>query len=299
MHLEEGLFFSEEAQSARVEMLYDERCVNIIIEDLNKEYLYENIFSRLMPVTMQTNFLGVGGKQAVYSFYREKKDEALLSNEQCFFYILDGDFDRYLTPESMLKDSCCVYLQTYNIENYFIDEEACINFIQGRLKLSRKKSKEKLNFLNWKERIIAESSKLFLLYCYIQKNFPSDINVARAHGEFIDYKTGFERVDGAFEKYEKKYRQLDSNLTDSCQCIDEDYKKIYGEDYFNLICGKFLFTSLVSYIKTKLKPPTNSTIYNDDFQWHLVSNFDVSSLNYLKDAILNFASSTPINEIAT
>ena len=63
--------------------------------------------------------------------------------------------------------------------------------------------------------------------------------------------------------------------------IDRDYKLINGDNYFNLICGKFLLSSLGFYLRSKI----NNRIDNDDLKWYLIENFDIKKLDYIKEVI--------------
>ena len=63
--------------------------------------------------------------------------------------------------------------------------------------------------------------------------------------------------------------------------IKENYNRNFGSDYSNLICGKFLLTSLCCYLKKKC----SIQIRYDDFVWWLATNFDIDSLSYVREQI--------------
>ena len=48
-------------------------------------------------------------------------------------FIVDGDFDRYIKKEEMIEHHNFIYLETYNIENYFIDENVKIEIPELRI----------------------------------------------------------------------------------------------------------------------------------------------------------------------
>lgn len=277
----DDLEYSEEAQAARFILYQGLNEVNLIVEDSDREYIYETIFKRMLgeQYNMSTIF-AVGGKPAVIERYREFKSETgSIKN----FYIVDGDFDRYIHKENMINDPCFIYLKTYNIENYFIDENACIEYSKGHLKCLDEDTKSKVDFNNWKTRIVSESAKLFLCYCYVQKFHPTIETLSRSSFLFLDYKTGFER-NGAYRKYwNDEILSLDTDAQNKINEIDVLYKSINGNDYFNLICGKFLIDSLYTYLLNIFKRPYTK----DDFMWYLINHFDISKLDYVKNAILS------------
>jgi len=174
-----------------------------------------------------STIFAVGGKPAVIERYMEFKGETdSIKN----FYIVDGDFDRYIHKDDMINDPCFIYLKTYNIENYFIDENACLEYSKGHLKCLDEDTKSKVDFNSWKTRIISESAKLFLCYCYVQKFHPTVETLSRSSFLFLDYKTGFER-DGAYREYWNN--EILSLGTDAQNKINEiDESKIEYEKQF-------------------------------------------------------------------
>lgn len=279
----DDLTYSSEAQAARFLLFQGLNEINLIVEDKDREYIYETIFKRMLKDQYNiSTIFAVGGKPSVIERYREFKNETDgIKN----FYIVDGDFDRYIYSEDMINNPCFIYLKTYNIESYFLDEEACVQFVKGRMKCMDKEVKEKLNFQYWKNRIVSESSSLFLNYCFVQKYYPHKETLSRSSYLFIDNKTGFERTDEKYHKFEDEVIELDSNSKNKIMEIDILYKSINGDDYFNLICGKFLFDSLCCYIRNLIE----QKFEKEDFKWHLVNHFDISKLDYVKDIILGNA----------
>lgn len=275
------LLYSDEASATRYLFFQDLNDFNLFVEDKQKEYLYETIFKRLLGNKYSiTAIFGLGGKPQVIKYFNEFGTQ---TDGVRNLYLVDGDFDRYIYADEMIQNSCFIYLKTYNIENYLIDENASMQFIKGRLKMLDKAVKEKLNFQYWKNRIVNESSKLFLCYCFIKKYHPTQENVSRSSYLFIDDKTGFERSDGAYQKYWEYIIELDKDAEKKILEIDAIYKKENGDNYFNLICGKFLLNSLCCYIRKIIK----SKFEKEDFKFHLVNHFDISKLDYLKKAILS------------
>lgn len=302
--------------------LFFKNTINIYVEDVNSDHIYENIFKRLLgeKYTIEKIYT-LGGKLKVLKRFMEIGDhdkEGILN-----IFLLDGDFDKYLEFEEIKRSECLdklnngdddfenflqgkivvdesvLYLKTYNIENYYIDENVIIPIVQGIKKKRFDEAKEILRFEGWKNRIVSESKELFLLYSFIQKYlnkngyiFNGEIsrlaieNVNSSPLKFIDIKTGFKGSNDRIGELKQEIieglaiENPDINLDEEIGIIKEAYEKINGKDYYNFICGKFLLTSLFNYLhgicgKLDFK----------DKEWQLVQGFDVNSLAYIKDQI--------------
>ena len=77
-------------------------------------------------------------------------------------------------------------------------------------------------------------------------------------------------------------KDLDDDFESKISEIAEKYEAINGDDYFNLICGKFLMDSLFSYLQNIARIPMRK----DDFQWALINGFDISKLEYIKEVVI-------------
>ncbi len=253
--------------------------VNIFVEDAEKEYEYETIFKRLLGEKYQVNkIFGVGGKVRLQECFREFGicDSDNVKN----VYLADGDFDRYVCPDEMIDSPNFIYLETYNIENYFIDKKACESYVKGQLRCSDSKVEAKVDFENWKTIIVNQAGKLFFYYCFVKKEYPMEKSVSRPPYLFINQEDGFEKP-GAFDCYKRQILSLDSSAETKVQLIQDLYHKTNTDD-FNLICGKFLFESLYCHVRAI----TKHNFKKDDFRWHLICNFDTAELKYVRDRIL-------------
>lgn len=279
----DDLEYSADALATRSVLFQGLNEINLFVEDTDMEYVYETIFKRLLKDKYNIRAIfPLGGKPKVKERFFELGSKTDGINN---FYIVDGDFDRYIHSDCMISDPCFIYLKTYNIENYFLDEEACVKFAKGYLKCLDNLVVSKVSFTNWKNRIVSESYKLFLCYCFVQKFYPTEKTLSRSSFLFIDDKTGFERT-GAYQEYwDNEILALDTNAQEKIDEIDRLYKSINGEDYFNLICGKFLLDSLCAYLRRLFK----TTFVKEQFIWHLINNFDVTKLNYVKDIIFSLS----------
>lgn len=267
--LTEHLFFS------------DVNDINIFVEDKGQEYLYENIFKRLMGNEYRIGkIFGVGGKEALKKCFDELESITQGATQSKNIYVADGDFDRYIYAEKMISSDNFIYLETYNIENYYIDKNASENYAKGHLKMLDNQVEEKVGFNNWKDKIVKQASELFFYYCYVKKNHPTEKTVSRSAYCFINNKDGLEKKD-AFEQYKKEVLSLNPNADKEVENIKNVYHKFYKDD-FNIICGKFLFESLYCHMKSIV----NGGVNKNDFKWSLICNFDIGKLEYIKKKIL-------------
>lgn len=298
--------------------------INIYVEDSGKEYLYEEIFKRLLGEKYRiVSIFPLGGKKQVLKQYVRKGESSSKGNPNVF--LLDGDFDRYIDYESANKDDytgpvdddsmleefilgkmfiskSVIYLESYNIENYFIDENAIVSYIKGILEKTDSEILKILNYPTWKSRIVRESKDLFLIYCFIEKyknKFGYMYNggksklsiktVGRGAFPFLDDKTGFKSDSSELENLYKEVKDAleienpNINLEDELRVIQNEYEDINGKDYYNLICGKFLIVSLTKY----LHEICDKQLDLKNFKWDLVRNFEINKLNYLREKILN------------
>ena len=272
------LEYSNDALDARADMKDpDVSEIFVFVEDINKEFFYEKIFDRLFDnENMLLKPIGLGGKNKVISRFNENKEKG----ENDYFYLVDGDFDRYIGIE-LIEDDRFIYLEAYNIENYIIDENVVYNFLTGKLKKTKREVRKLFNFNQWKDKIVDESKKLFLCYAFIQyylnniedseiiidkkynakgKSFLSIENVSRSPFEFLNPYTGYEQV-GNFDKY---YREVVLRL-----CIENGFENFSGIEVIK--CDKLIksyskvhhfYNSSVDSISEKYELINGTNYYN-------------------------------------
>ncbi|WP_314760524.1 DUF4435 domain-containing protein [uncultured Abiotrophia sp.] len=324
------LVYSQEGLANR-SIFYSKLAINIFVEDNEKDYLYEEILKRLLmdEYKIDTVF-PLGGKNRVLSEYIKRGEVSKDGTPNLF--LVDGDFDRYIgysltarndfkgdkesdeevsqfVKNKIIQSDSVLYLETYNIENYFIDEEAVLKYIKGIIEKKDSDLKSIADFGHWRETVVNESKDLFVIYCFIikylylygykvneQLSKLSEKTVSRSSFEFLDVKTGFKKTGDpdVYKEFENKIKQElnaerpSMDLDEELSKIRNEYMAINGEDYFNLICGKFLLDSLSKYVtsicKKNRKDGKDKFDYTQ-FKWHLVLNFDITKLNYMKDRI--------------
>lgn len=287
----DDLRYSEDGNASRYLFLKQYNDINFFVEDKDKEYQYEEILQRMFNNEYNIKYIfSTGGKRKLIDRFLEFGKVDADDSRKVNIYLADGDFDAFLHKEDMIIDNNFIYLRAYNIENYFIDEDATISFMSGILRKRKDEVRGIIDFPFWLHSIVHDSKCLFLYYCYIQKNYPEIPNVSRNPQFFIDEKTGFKR-EGAIERFlteiNTNYGVDIRNDLDALNEIKEEYNAIYGESYFELICGKFLLRSLYAYLENKISKK------NIDFkvlEWDLIRNFDINKLSYVKEQVISVVS---------
>ena len=273
------LLYSTDGLAARSILYTGLNDINIYVEDQGKEYLYETILKRLSLDQYKISAIfACGGKELVIQRFKEKGE---FTDSIPNIYLVDGDFDCILRPQEMINNPHFIYLKAYNIENYFIDEDAICCYIKGKIHRLDDEVKSRVNFSYWRNRIVNEAKKLYFLYCYVQKFHPTTPNTSRKPTCFIDYSTGFEKQDGSYESYLSDIKALGDWSEEELNTIVEKIESIYGDDYFQLICGKFLLQSLYIYLGNSLSIHFDKS----EFTWCLINNFDIQRLQFIKDTI--------------
>lgn len=277
----EDMQYSDEGEATRALLYQGLNDINIYVEDKDKEYIYETIFKRMLGDKIRIKAIfSCGGKNGVIKTYNEY-GKALESVPN--LYLVDGDFDRYISPKEMIIDDCFIYLKAYNIENYFVNQDATESFIKGKLRCCDTEVRKRVKFKEWERQIIDQAKKLFLCYCLVEKEQIGIETIKRGAYAFINNKTGFEK-DGAYEAYWKQVQNAIPNAEGKLKLLVASYQKINGNDYFNLICGKFLLDSLFVHLK---RISNNAKFNRDEFNWWLIDHFDASKLDYVKKNILS------------
>lgn len=280
------LNYSDEANATRYILLKDTNDINIFVEDKDKEYEYEPIINRMLDGKYKiSSIFGVGGKPKLIERFHEFGTVDADNPSKINIYIADGDFDALLIPHDMITNDHFIYLETYNIETYYIDEDATIEYLCGHFKQRKCDVAQRVDFSLWINTIVSQLKKVFLCFCFVQKFCNSEKNVDIGPGYFIDEKTGFERKN-AFERYLDNIL-IASNVTKETydkeiSLIEDSFNKLYGDKYLNLICGKYLLHSLYRYAESLLD---KKNLNYDLLKWDLIRNFDVKKLEYIKNRI--------------
>lgn len=275
------LSYSEDALLSRVLFLASKTELNIFVEDAGKEYEYEEIFERLLPTGLKVNCIfptgGKPGLEEAFDLFGSKEEYG-----KCFF-VADGDFDIVLGKHMITADNF-VYLKKYNIESYLLHRNTVLKFMRPKLKRTLKETAEIIQYDEWLSIVTPYFQKLFSLHCVVQKYHPEIKNVGRGIEQFLD-KNGYPN-EISYNRYKS---EISSFVPDIEQAIGEMLKLLentYGSDPSNYICGKSFISSLKSMLNTKL----NKGISYDELKSSLISGFEISSLFYVRDKLLNYLS---------
>lgn len=261
-----------------IKFFQDINQIHIVVENKGKEAEYETIFKHLLGEEYNIEkIFAVGGKNNVKKCYDELKDDSSLP----LIFLVDGDFDRYKEPDNMINDARFIYLETYNIESYFIDEKASAMFVKSCIHLQDEEIYRKFRFKEWAESIIEHAKDLFFIYCYLQIYNPAEANVQKKPCYFVNQGNGFWKTDDSFEKYKIDIYTKDENDKSRIEEIIQKYVEIHGTDYSYLICGKFLFFCLKNYIHHIV----DKAINDNNLRWWLIYHFDIEKLSYVRDRI--------------
>lgn len=254
--------------------------INIFVEDKDKEHEYEIIFNRMFDNQLKiSTIFGVGGKQSLFKAYDIIKDFKV--NQVANVLIADMDFD-FILDRDMVRDDTFIYLDHYCIENYLIDEEASICFIQGRLGRLQNEVKKILAFDNWNKETTEQFYELFILFLIVQDNCLNGVcNTGESTFRYL--------VNSSWEvdkqKLQEYYDTVKSHLSDLDTQIAKMKSNVHGKvgsDICRIISGKYYFDSLKMY----LRKISGHNIYDVDLKSTLLRHFDVTKLDYLKNAIL-------------
>ena len=276
--MEEGLFYSDSALLNRILFYSDYNDVNIFVEDEYKEFIYENIFQRMFNDKIKINkILPMKGKKGVEKAFKELGE---MYDGKPAIYLVDGDFDLVM-GKKMINNPNYIYLEKYNIESYYIDEKAVIKYMAGKMKITQKNVSEKIEYSEWEDMIYAAMKELFINYMIAQEVFPDEKNVGISPHSFF-YKNGYVNAD----KVEEYIDQLKSRIIDYDAKYDlykRKFETILSGDVTKLVCGKYLLASLSNYLREKAKVKFKE----EDFTYFLSVLFDIKTLDFVRDRILN------------
>lgn len=277
-----GLHFSEDALFNRPLFLSRFNDVNIYVEDIGKEYEYEEIFERLFDSNLNIfSIFPLGGKEAVIKGYQEKGPRD--NDGKINIFIVDGDFDNLWEDQKTISPNL-IYLTRYNIESYYCTKDAVIRFVRIFLKCTRREAETIAHFEDWHNIVRDEMGKLFVLFAVVKRHYPQLPNVQLGPHKFLNHNGNV-----VVEKYEE-YRDLVSQQIGSIDgFLEEIYEKIHSqfdgdeeEKIMSIVCGKYQFDSLCRQLTVYCRRNINREILRST----LISSFDLKPLYFLKDQIL-------------
>lgn len=280
MNENDGLNYSRDALINRALFLSDLNDINFYVEDIGKEYEYEEIFERLYGETLKIFCIfPLGGKEEVLKLHAQK---SIRDNGKLNVFIVDGDFDN-LWDDTKVESPNLIYLSKYNIESFLISKEATIKYMRTYLKCTRREAEDQVRFENWREGQKNNVGRLFILFAVANHYYPELHSVNGASGKFLD-ENGCLRVE-AYEQYrdslETAVPDLQVKINDVEARIMNKFAGDDDEKIFSIVCGKFLFESLCRHLKTV----KNKNINRESYKSTTISSFDISTLQFLRDKI--------------
>lgn len=226
------------------------------------------------------NIVATGGKRKLKDKYYELKED------KRNVFITDLDYDYILNKEKIIDENF-IYLDRYCIENYYIDEEACVIFLKGRLEERDKETRLKLNFARWYEEITDELLELGYLFLIVQKYILGIENTGSKFELFQDssilYKTDTKKIEAYKEEVKLKLQEEGIDLKKEIELIKEHCKEDEDIHENNIITGKYYLSSLFHYLKYVCKGKGN--IYMCDLKTILCNHFDISTLSFIKSRV--------------
>ena len=279
--MKDDFTYSENALMNRVLFLAEYNDITIFVEDEDKEHEYENIFNRMFGNELEiNNIFPMKGKPGVEKAFREFGEN--YENKPAF-YLVDGDFD-YLLGKQMISNSSFIYLEKYNIESYYIDKNAILRYVSGKLKKRQRDIVDTLKYDFWLKNTNINFQHLFILYAIAQDNqgkFPEEKNVGIREYTYLN-QDGTINLE-AINKYETNLKSRITDFGTIYANMEQMFKTKLQGDCSRLICGKYILASLINYLKKSIK----IKFRDEDFRLYLVSEFDIGKLDFVKDRINN------------
>lgn len=283
MDNEFDLTFSEEGLLSRVLYLSSNTTLTIFVEDINKEFEYEEIFEKIFPENIHIDCIfPTGGKPRLEEAFE------LFGNNQEYgktFFIADGDFDVALEKD-MIVSKNFVYLKRYNIESYLPNETAILKFMRPRLQKSYQETKNIVDYNGWINILSPFFNKLFALHCAVQKYAPEIENVGRNPAQFLN-GSGFPNTS-RFNSYKDEIEYTVPNIDEKIDTMLNKLMTIYGADTGSFVCGKYYICAIKLYLNTMLKKKINE----DEVKAFSISWLNANNLQYIKEQLLCYLSNT-------
>jgi hypothetical protein len=277
----DSLEYSSEAKVNLPLLLSSVKKNVFFFEDNNKYNFYEILIEKIFTplVSKNIHIETCNGKPSVINLYKEfirSKQEL-----KCFF-ILDADFDFIHGSNIKDKTGLLIYLDRYNIENYIVDESSLLSFLRFRIPQKKEDIISILRFDDWYEQIILDLFELFVLFIIIQqKTNPVEPNVDNGNScERFLLPSGLINK-GEIERLKEKLNKKIPNLNNEIIRVKERIEKIYGENKYKCICGKFLIHAAYRYSLKKAP----GKIRLEDFKYILLESFNVDNLNFLRENV--------------
>lgn len=281
----DGLFFSESGLENRSLFFSPLNDINIYVEDVGKEYIYEEIFERLFEGRIKLfSIFPLGGKNKVLKV--QKTCEAYDDNGKPNVFIVDGDFDN-LWKERKQYAPNLIYLDRYNIESYFLDKNAVVRYMRNFLKCPRETVETMIMYEEWEASFYSEASNLFILFSIANRYCPRIPSINFGMENFFDASGGI--IKSKVEEYglcvSKEIGDLQPYIEEVQKRLSEQFNGYAKNKALPIICGKYQLESLAR----RIRSCCGKNVPRDMFYYALRCNFDLTPLQFLKEKVFHLA----------
>lgn len=254
--------------------------VNFYVEDDFCENLYFCVLKNLFPEIKFEKIFPLGGKDNVIKEARENLDS---SNK---IYIVDKDFDDILNKKEVVDN--LFYIERYSIENFFLEEEAIVEYIIENLpRLSREKILTQFSLKSVVEKFGDFMNILIYAFIIVQEKELGIKNVKYSWREFCEIDQNLEFVERGSKVVEYinqvngKIKDFNSRMTFNGQ-IKNVKKKVNincYDSYLKHVPGKYLIDAVNEYLKKKYHLPSSNL---DSCCYRVAKNCNFESLSKFK-----------------
>lgn len=280
------LAYSEEALLNRSIFLSGLNDINIFVEDVGKEYIYEEIFERLFEDRVSIFCIfPLGGKDAV----KQKHGTSSMydSDGKLNLFIVDGDFDNLWEEDKVISPNL-IYLDRYNIESYYCTKEVVVKYMRNFMKKPREQIETLMNYDLWMQAFRSEIGKLFALFALVHHHCPTLPNVSLGAAKFLDPNGHMD--DGKYEQYKEQVVEKVGSVEPLLEEIHEKIHRQFSGDEENkilsIICGKCQIESLCRHLKLSFGKNVNRESISNS----LIMSFDLTPLRFIEDRAIQLLS---------
>lgn len=264
----------------------------IYTEDVSLKAAWERILKRLLSKHIRfNNIVPSGGKDGVKSAF--ERAQAVKSTVPQVF-IVDLDFDQLLA-KPMINDQRFVYLGRYSIENFLVDEQTAIHFVNARLDCGEDEAKRQVDFSAFLVSMAREYRTLVVLFAIAQQH-KLGTSTKETERTYLDKNAQNGQLDAtAVQKYqahlEKAFQKRGrSGFSNVYQNMDQRLEALYSAALWEIIPGKHLIESLKDYLLSKC--PSKSWTWSD-FMLTAASECSLAPLVNVRKAVADVMSTFP------
>ncbi|PSL42145.1 uncharacterized protein DUF4435 [Planomicrobium soli] len=254
----------------------------LFIEDEKLNIMYEIIIKKLFGTNLNVGkIFPMKNKPNVLQIFEEwKKIEEKTKNKIVF--IVDKDFD-HLIGEEVPHHTNLVELEFYTIENYLISKEGAVTLMKHRLHTyDPEELDEILNWEWWTSYTYEKFAELFISYAIAFK-YDLGANCSISPYVYLNRETyGIkenkieEYINNIKKLYSQKYQK---EYSEEYEEVKEIFKNQNDLSYEQLISGKYLLESLITYISSIT---VNTIVDKDLIKTMLLNEYPNDNFQFLK-----------------